>query len=49
MEPIQIGDKRRVQLPVIGQAKAKADPAPALDIDAELQKFEAEQRGVANR
>ena len=44
MEPIQIGEKRRVQLPVIGQAKAKAEPAFALDIDAELQKFEAEQR-----
>ena len=44
MEPTQIGEKRRVQLPVIGQAKAKAEPAFALDIDAELQKFEAEQR-----
>ena len=44
MEPIQIGEKRRVQLPVIGQVTAKAESAPALDIDAELQKFEAEQR-----
>lgn len=46
MQPIQIGEKRRVQLPVIGQAKAQPqlDAEPQLDIDAELQKFEAEQR-----
>ena len=46
MEPVQIGDKRRVQLPVIGQVKVKPESAARLelDIDAELQKFEAEQR-----
>ena len=46
MQPIQIGEKRRVQLPVLGQAKAQPqlDAEPQLDIDAELQKFEAEQR-----
>ena len=46
MEPIQTAEKRRVQLPVIGQAKPKADLDAGLDIDAELQKFEAEQRAA---
>ena len=43
MEPMQVGEKRRVQLPVLGQKKAAPVDA-GLDIDAELAKFEAEQR-----
>ena len=46
MEPTQTAEKRRVQLPVIGQAKSKQDVAAGMDIDAELQKFEAEQRAA---
>jgi predicted nucleotide-binding protein (sugar kinase/HSP70/actin superfamily) len=39
MEPVQVSEKRRVQLPVIGT------PKPAeLDLEAELKKFEDEQR-----
>lgn len=39
MEPTQTSEKRRVQLPVIGTPKA-----PDLDLEAELAKFEEEQR-----